>query len=55
MEGDKGVDSQAQARFYCHTILPAMREVRKHSDLLETIIADDLWELPSYQEMLFIR
>jgi glutamine synthetase len=32
-----------------------MAEVRKHADLLETLVADDLWTLPSYQEMLFIR
>lgn len=55
MEGTKGVGTHAQARFYCDTILPTMRAVRQHADLLETIIADDLWVLPNYQEMLFIR
>ncbi|NLW82538.1 MAG: glutamine synthetase type III [Desulfovibrionales bacterium] len=55
VEGGKGDSAHTQATFYCNTILPAMREVRKHADLLETIIADDLWVLPSYMEMLFIR
>lgn len=36
-------------------ILPAMLEVREVVDELETLVSDDLWPLPSYQEMLFIR
>ncbi len=39
----------------CNEILPAMLEVRKYADELETIVADDLWPLPTYQEMLFIK
>jgi glutamine synthetase len=34
--------------------LPAMAAVRSASDALEEIVADDLWPLPTYQEMLFI-
>ena len=36
-------------------ILPAMAKVREAADKLEKIVADDLWPLPTYQEMLFIR
>jgi len=36
-------------------VLPKMVEVREHADALEAIVADDLWPLPTYQEMLFIR
>ncbi|MBI1247857.1 glutamine synthetase type III [bacterium] len=36
-------------------VLPAMLEVRKYADELEGYVADDLWPLPTYQEMLFIR
>jgi glutamine synthetase len=32
-----------------------MGKVREGADLLEGIVADDLWPLPTYQEMLFIR
>ena len=32
-----------------------MGEVRAVADALEAVVADDLWSLPSYQEMLFIR
>jgi glutamine synthetase len=35
-------------------LLPAMSAVRSAADELEAIVADDLWPLPTYQEMLFI-
>jgi glutamine synthetase len=35
-------------------LLPAMALVRAAADELEAVIADDLWPLPTYQEMLFI-
>ena len=34
--------------------LPSMDAVRKASDSLEALVADDLWPLATYQEMLFI-
>jgi glutamine synthetase len=34
--------------------LAAMNAVREAADLLETLVADDLWPLATYQEMLFI-
>ena len=37
----------------CHEILPAMEKVRKIADGLEGILPEDLWSLPTYQEMLF--
>ena len=45
----------AEARHDCDNVLPAMRRVRKYADELEGIVADDLWPLPTYQEMLFIK
>lgn len=41
------------ARRYCDVILPYMLEVRHFADMLETRVADDLWALPNYQEILF--
>ncbi|MDX6256700.1 MAG: glutamine synthetase [Frankiales bacterium] len=35
-------------------LLPAMLDVRRAADELEHFVADDLWPLPTYQEMLFI-
>ncbi|MBI3415183.1 MAG: glutamine synthetase III [Verrucomicrobia bacterium] len=44
----------AEAAHSCEEVLPAMLEVRKAVDALEGIVADDLWPLPTYEEMLFI-
>jgi glutamine synthetase len=35
--------------------LAAMSRVREAADNLEKIVADDLWPLPKYEEMLFIK
>ena len=48
-------DLLAEARHCCDVVLPAMNKVRGIGDELEGIVADDLWPLPTYQEMLFIK
>ena len=50
-----GDDKLKEAKHYSEKVLPAMNEVRTHADALEDNIADDLWPLPTYQEMLFIK
>ena len=32
-----------------------MNGVRTAADRLELLVADDLWPLPTYQEMLFVK
>jgi glutamine synthetase len=32
-----------------------MADVREVADKLEKVVADDIWPLPKYAEMLFIR
>lgn len=51
----KAKNTLAEAKYMCEKILPAMNDVRAVADSLEAVVADDLWPLPSYQEMLFIR
>jgi glutamine synthetase len=46
---------QAEAAHFCEEVLPAMSMVRTYADELEGWVADDLWPLPTYQEMLFIK
>jgi glutamine synthetase len=48
-------DLQEEATYACEKLLPAMLKVREYADALEGIVADDLWPLPTYQEMLFIK
>ena len=43
------------ARYVADTVMPAMEAVRKVADRLEKIVAEDLWPLPKYSEILFIQ
>ena len=40
---------------YHDTVEPKMNDIRYHIDKLELIVADELWTLPKYRELLFIR
>lgn len=46
---------QAHMTFLANTVRGYMNEVRVHADKLETLIADEVWPLPKYSEMLFIK
>jgi glutamine synthetase len=48
-------DSLAHAKHSRDAVIPAMHAVRAAADKLEGVVADDLWPLPTYQEMLFIK
>ena len=45
----------AHAKYMRDKVIPAMGAVREAADKLEGIVADDLWPLPKYQEMLFVK
>jgi glutamine synthetase len=47
--------TEAHMQYLVKTVRPLMDDVRKYADGLEAEIADDLWPLPTYQEMLFIK
>ncbi|MEO8905189.1 MAG: glutamine synthetase type III, partial [Polyangiaceae bacterium] len=44
-----------EAKYFRDAILPAQLKVREIVDSLEGVVADDVWPLPTYQEMLFIK
>jgi glutamine synthetase len=48
-------DLLTAARYMHDTVVPAMEAVRAVADQLEKIVADDLWPLPKYSEILFIK
>ena len=50
-----GGDPYAHARSIRDDVIPKMNALRTLGDKLETIVADDLWPLPTYREMLFIK
>ncbi len=48
-------DEHAKAIAYHDTVAPKLEEIRYQIDKLELIVEDDLWTLPKYRELLFIR
>ncbi|MDH3423184.1 MAG: glutamine synthetase type III, partial [Gemmatimonadota bacterium] len=48
-------DLEKEANHCRDKVLPAMLKVRAAADQLEDVVADDMWPLPTYQEMLFIK
>ncbi len=43
------------AQYMRDKVIPVMDRTRETADLLEGLVADDLWPLPKYSEMLFIK
>ena len=48
-------DALAHTVYIRDHIITAMSDLRKQGDNLESMVADDLWPLPTYREMLFIK
>ena len=44
---------QAEAKVFVTAVIPAQERLREVADELETLVADDLWPLPKYRELLF--
>jgi glutamine synthetase len=48
-------DEYGKAQAYHDSVLPYFDEIRYHADKLELIVDDEMWTLPKYRELLFIR
>ena len=48
-------DARTKAVAYHDTVAPKMDDIRYQIDKLELIVSDELWTLPKYRELLFIR
>ena len=48
-------DTHKRALAFCHKVKPLFDVIRNASDALEFMIEDDLWKLPKYRELLFIK
>jgi glutamine synthetase len=44
-----------KSKFYCDKVKPYFDSIRYHVDKLEILIDDEMWTLPKYREMLFVR
>jgi glutamine synthetase len=43
----------AEAKAFVAKVIPAQNALREVADELETVVADELWPLPKYRELLF--
>lgn len=52
----ESTDSEREKAIGYHDdVLPFLDDIREHIDALEMIVDDQMWPLPKYREMLFIR
>ncbi|MBU3856458.1 MULTISPECIES: glutamine synthetase III [Bacteroides] len=52
---NKITDEREKAIAYHDNIAPMLEQIRYHIDKLELIVDDQMWTLPKYRELLFIR
>jgi glutamine synthetase len=50
-----GEDVHSKAHHMRDNIIPAMSAVRSACDRLEKVVPDDMWPLPTYRDMLFVK
>jgi len=54
-EANQVEDIVEKAHLYGKNVKPFIESIRTHIDKLEMIVDDEMWPLPKYREMLFIR
>ncbi|HEY7289418.1 MAG TPA: glutamine synthetase III [Vicinamibacterales bacterium] len=52
---DGGGDAAKHAKHYRDAVIPAMDDLREVGDHIELMMPHELWPLPTYREMLFIK
>jgi len=55
LESEHFDSTEAHMSFLAADVRALMDDIRTSADLLETLVADELWPLPKYREMLFIK
>ena len=54
-KANKIESEREKAIAYHDTVLPEMDAIRYHIDKLELMVDNEIWPLPKYRELLFIR
>ncbi len=54
-EANKIQEADKKAKAYSFSVKPYLEEIRYHIDKLELIVDNQMWPLPKYRELLFIR
>lgn len=48
-------EAQEKANVFCKDVIPYLNQLRHHVDALEMLVDDEMWPLPKYREMMFIK
>lgn len=54
-KANKISDTQERALAYCHEVKSKFEKIRYHVDKLELIVDNNLWPMPKYRELLFLK
>ena len=55
VENHNGGSLESHAGHFCEKVIPAMASLREVGDAIELIVPSDMWPLPTYREMLFVK
>jgi glutamine synthetase len=55
LEHHGGDSAEAHAKHFRDKVVPAMAVLRETGDRIETLVPHELWNLPTYREMLFLK
>jgi glutamine synthetase len=54
-KANKIEDAAKKAKVYCDKVVPFFEEIRYHADKLEQLVDNEIWTLPKYREILFMK
>ncbi|HTM24937.1 MAG TPA: glutamine synthetase III [Vicinamibacterales bacterium] len=55
LEHEGNGEAEKHAKYFRDKVIPAMNALRETGDSLEGLVPQDLWPLPTYREMLFVK
>ncbi len=55
IEANRIESERERAIAYSRTVAPLIETIREHIDQLELIVDDEIWPMPKYRELLFVR
>jgi glutamine synthetase len=55
LEHEGNGNAEKHAKYFRDKVVPAMTALRESGDNLECIVPHDVWPLPTYREMLFVK
>jgi glutamine synthetase len=55
LDHESNGNAEKHAKYFRDKVVPAMTALRESGDNLECVVPHDLWPLPTYREMLFVK